>query len=186
VLYRHYAFDHVVERLLHWDVVNQRFWLYDLLGTVLLGAPYALVLLLWGRGLSRATTGALVAIATTLFMWGLDRVFNDYVWDGDPTATSVRFYEWIHLLGVATLVPLAWGLARRGGRAWALGLVAGPVAAAILREVQLRWTWWHEHLLPQADNEHWVVQAVVYVAPFVLAALACWAIEVRAASPTRA
>jgi len=175
VLYRHYAYPHLLERVLRREVVTNRFWLVNLVQAMLLCLPYALALLLWGRGLLRATTGAAVAVATGLFVWGWNQVFANYVWDHRPLShTSLRVFDWGFLLVVATLVPLAWGLARRRGRSWAGGLVVAPLAAAALRELQLRWAWWEHRVI-----EHWQLQAVVYVAPFVLAALACWAVEQR-------
>jgi hypothetical protein len=175
VLYRHYAYPHLLERVVRREVVINRFWLVNLVQALLLCLPYALALLLWGRGLPRGTTAAAVAVATGLFAWGWTQVFADYVWDhGPPSQPSLRIFVWGSLLVVATLVPLAWGLARRRGRAWIGGLLLAPLVAAALRELELRWTWWQHRV-----SEHWELQAVVYVAPFVLAALACWAIEQR-------
>jgi ABC-type sulfate transport system permease component len=82
-------------------------------------------------------------------------------------------------------VPLAWGAARRTGRAWLAGLVVGPIVAALLREMQQRWEWWNDHVTFSAYSWSWILQAVAFVAPFVLAVLACWALEARTTSPTR-
>jgi hypothetical protein len=185
VLYRHYAVDDVSTRILRWGVIGDRLWLVDLVLTLLLCVPYAVVVLLWGRDLGRATAGAVVAVATGVFVWGLDRVFQNYVWDdpGHPSQASLRMYEWGDLLVVAALVPLAWGLARRAGRRWLIGILAGPVVAAVLREMRLRWSWWHDRVSPFGGHVHWQFQAVVFLGPFVLAVLACWALERPPTSP---
>jgi hypothetical protein len=174
VLYRHYAFPHVLERVLSRQVVIDRFWLVNLVQAMLLCLPYALVLLLWGRGLARAAAGATIAVVTGVFAWGWSQVFLTYVWDRNASAghTSVQVFDWGYLLVIATLVPLAWGVARRRGRTWLPGLLVAPVVATVLRELGLRWTWWESQV-----SAHWQLQAVVYVAPFVLAALACWALD---------
>jgi hypothetical protein len=177
VLYRHYWLNDVVARVLRWSVVPQRYWVYSLILALAMCVPYALALLLWGRGLVRAAAGAGVALVAGLVFWGVDHVFQTYVWDSArPTATSVRVYEWSMLLPMALLVPLAWGVARRSGRTWMLGLVVGPVVSAILRELELRWPWWQARVL-WSTPDHWQRQAAVYVAPFVLGILACWALE---------
>lgn len=179
VLYRHYAFPHVTDRVLRWNVFGGRLWLLNLVQALLLCAPYALVLLLWGRGLGRAAAGAVVALSAGVYLWALDEVFQNDVWrSGSASTTSVRVFDWADLLGIAVLVPLAWGVARRE-RAWFVGLVVGPVAAAVVRELQLRWTWWQVNVEYARQSGSWVLQAVTYVGPFVLAVLACWALEAR-------
>jgi hypothetical protein len=121
-----------------------------------------------------------VAVATGVVFWGIDRMFESYVWDsGTTSVSSVRVFTWSELLVPALLVPLAWGLARRSGRGWLLGVLVGPVVAAVLRELQLRVTWWQDRVAGPGPHYHWQLQAVVFVAPFVLAVLACWAIEAR-------
>ena len=51
--------------------------------------------------------------------------------------------------------------------------------AAVLREMQLRWAWWDANVAGLQHSWSWVLLAVQYVAPFVLAALACWALDRR-------
>ena len=180
VLYRHYVFAHLAGRIVGWAPFGNRFWVVDLVSALLLSLPYAVALLLWGRDLSRAAAGATTALASGLYLWALDQVFANYVWDSRAsTATSLRIFTWASLLVVAALVPLAWGLARRSGRDWILGILVGPAVAALLHELVVHSSWWQREVALYQHRWSWVLQAVVYVAPFVLAALACWAIEVR-------
>ncbi|HEX4472669.1 MAG TPA: hypothetical protein VH085_11915 [Nocardioides sp.] len=181
VCYRHWGLVHVDTWAARSSFVAARWWLVNLVTAMGLCVPYALALVLWGRGLGPALAGAGVALLTGLALWGIDRVFDNYVWGSGPTTvTSLRVYLWAELLVPALLVPLAWGLARRRGRAWWSGLVVGPIVAAGLRELQLRWAWWDDRVGRPGHDYRWQLQAVVFVAPFVLAVLACWAIEARA------
>jgi hypothetical protein len=180
VLYRHYWAHEVYERIFRWDWIGERLWAISLVIALTLCVPYAVVLLVWGRGVRRATAGAAAALATGLVFWGIDHVFQTGVWHTSRDGvTAVRIYLWSELLSVALLVPLAWGLARRSGRAWVTGVVVGPLVAAALRELQLRWHWWHDRVAPDGHHIEWQLQAVAYMAPFVLAVLACWVIEAR-------
>jgi hypothetical protein len=180
VLYRHYWSDDIWQRLAQGNWYGERLWAVALLSVLVLSVPYAVALLLWGRGITRALSGAAVALGAGLFLWGWDEIFANYVWDPPlPGTTSVQVYEWGGVLVVAALVPLAWGLARRSGWGWLPGVLVGPLVAAILRELTLRWTWWGERVSGRGVGYHWQLEAVVFTAPFVLAALACWAIEAR-------
>lgn len=180
VLYRHYWADDVYQRLVRWDWFAGHFWAITLLIGLVLCVPYAAALLVWGRGLTRALTGAAVALGAGVFFWAWDRLFANYVWDsGSASQASTQIYLWGNLLVTATLIPLAWGLARRTGRGWLLGVLVGPAVAAVLREVDLRSSWWHERVTTEGSAYHWQYEAVVYVGPFVLAILACWVIEAR-------
>jgi hypothetical protein len=180
VLYRHYLFPHVSERVFRWRELGRWLWLAELVQSLLLTVPYALALLLWGRDLARSLRGAALALVSGVYVAGLDYVFERYVFGLDGhgfDATSERVYEWLNLLGVALLVPLAWGVARRNGRAWVAGLVVGPVVAGLLRELQQHWRWWQSNVAFSQHHWSWVLQAVVFVAPLVLAVLACCAID---------
>jgi hypothetical protein len=175
VLYRHYLFGHLVDRVLHWDAVTSRFWLFYLVETALLSVPYALALLAWGRDRDRRVVGAFVALGTGAYVWALGEVFANVVWGaGDGSGTSLRIFDWANLLVPAALVPLAWGLARRPGRGWVRWIVVGPVVAAILRELELHVTWWRDRASPLGHHHHWQLAAAVFVTPYVAAVLACW------------
>lgn len=180
VLYRHYLVNDVSQRIFQWGWLGERLWSIALVFALLLCVPYAVVLLVWGRGLGRAASAAFVALATGFFVWGWDRVFQNYVWhSGTTSETSIRVYDWGTLLITATLIPLAWGLARRRGRAWVFGLAVGPAVAALLRELTVRWAWLADRASGLGSHYHWQVQAAVYVTPYVLAVLACWALDAR-------
>jgi hypothetical protein len=180
VCYRHWGFAPVVTRAVEPTFVSARWWLVNLVASLFLCLPYALALLVWGRGLSGRATGAVVALAAGGYVWAWDQVFQNYVWGSGPaTGTSLRVYEWGYLLGVAALVPLAWGLARRMGPGWVLGVAVGPLLAGVLRELQLHWTWWQDRVSRIGPHDHWQAEAAVFAAPLVLAVLTCWAIEAR-------
>lgn len=186
VLYRHYAYPHVGDRVFRWRELGRSMWVAELVAGLLLCIPYGLVLLMWGRTLARSLGGAGVAVATALYLataqWGFERfVFERN--GGDFSASLAHTYQWVILLGPALLVPLAWGIARRSGTAWLIGLVAGPAVAAILHELELHNDWWNQHVVFDEHAYHWVLQAAVFVAPFVAGALACWAIDAHGTRP---
>jgi hypothetical protein len=182
VLYRHYVFFHASERVFRWHTLGRWLSVAELVQGLLLTIPYALALLLWGRTLARSLGGATVALVAGVYVATLEYVFQRYVFGPGGQGFnigSLRVFDWLNLLGVAVLVPLAWGVTRRHGRTWILGLVVGPVVAAILRELQLHWTWWQNNVGFSQHSWSWVLQAAVFVAPFVLAVLACWAFDSR-------
>ena len=174
-------FPHALGRVFRWHLLGRSLWVAELVQALLLCVPFVLALVLWGRDLARGVGAAAVAVVAAAYVATLNYVFERYVFgQGDGfTRTSLRVFEWLSLLVVALLVPLAWGVARRAGRLWVVGLVVGPVAAALLHELELRSAWWQQRVTPIDPGYHWVYDAAVYVAPFVLAALACWTIEAR-------
>jgi hypothetical protein len=178
VSYRHWLMSRLESRILRWDVIIERWWLVNLVTALLLCVPYALVLLVWGRTSGRRAAGALVAVGAGVYLWVVYEVFSHYVWnDGPAGQASSEAYARVTLLGVAVLVPLAWGVARRHGRAWLAGLLVSPAVAAGLYQLQLDSPWWRRHVTRDAHSYHWTIQALVYVGPFVLGALACWWVE---------
>ena len=175
------AYDHWI--LLRLDAhltslgfVVERLWLVNL-SFVLLGyLPFVVALALWGRTPARRGAGALIALVTAGYVWGLYEVFLTYVWGEPASAASVRLYTWAGLLVAPTLCALAWGVARRWGRRWVLGLVVAPLVAVLLRELSLRWDWWRTHLLVPRED-HWLANELVTVLPIIAAALVCWWID---------
>jgi hypothetical protein len=189
VCYRHWAFPHLERHLLGSAFLAARPWLLDLAITMALSLPYALALLVWGHGGGGLVGGALAALGCGAFLWVVYEVFTHVVWgDRAPTDAEGRIYTWVALLGTASLVPWAWGVARRSGRVWMAGLVVAPATAIALHHWQTHSTWWLVHVtFDLGSTTAWTSVAVVYVTPFVVGALACWLVEVsrsRRALPT--
>ncbi len=175
--YDHWIFPRLDQHLLGWNVILERWWLVNLSFVVLGYLPYVLVLLLWGRTRARGVAGALIALATAVYIWGLYQVFSNYIWGDNPGTTSTRVYTWAGLLVAPVLAALAWGVARRWGRwLWMLGLLVAPLVAATFHELALRSTWWRTHLIAPRED-HWLMNELVVVVPVVAAAMACWWVD---------
>jgi hypothetical protein len=183
VLYRHYAFPHLEQRVFEWDGLFRQWWAVNLTFALLLAVPYAVALLVWARP-GRRVAAALVAVGAGVYFWGIYEVFSNYVWAHlSSSQAASQTYAWVSQLGVALLVTLAWCVARRRGRAWIAGLAVALAVSAALYLLQLHSVWWRTHVILDRHSYSWVVIAAVYVAPFVAGALACWALERRTRTP---
>jgi len=145
-------------------------------------ALYAAVLAVWGRSPAARVAGACCALATGVLMWALAEGFQRFVVDrGHLGQHSLEVYSWTVTLLQPTLLAACWGLARRRGRVWPLGLPIAPAAAAVLHELDLHVGWWQRHVYP--GTHPWVAGQLVVLTPVVLAAIACWLVEERLAPP---
>lgn len=138
---------------------------------------FAAVLLVWGRSARQRVAGAGCALLAGGADWGIQEAFQKLVFERNHlTQTNLRIFDWTLTLVVPTLVALSWGLARRSGRAWLVGVLVAPGLA------------WAHHLL-QLHNPHvqswefhhgqWWVTRLEFVAPMVVACLVCWLIELN-------
>ena len=176
--YDRWVYPHIVQRLVEVETLRTRWYLFTLVDAMVRWfAPYALVLLLWGRTSRRRVGAALCAIATGVYVWGLYVTFDKWVWGDSATAAQATVYQWANLLVMSTGVALAWGIARRWGRIWMIGLVVAPVLAAVTRELAIHSAWWRTHLLFDHDVSHDLTRNVVFIAPSVIAAVVCWLID---------
>jgi hypothetical protein len=155
-------------------------WPDDLLGLLRLlvdVSPYALlalVLLVWGRSVSQGLRGALCALVAGIADWGLQEAENAVFEHHRLTQTDLRLFDWTMTLLLPTLVALAWGLARRSGRAWLVGVLVAPGLAAVRHLLETRssaYGTWELH------HGQWWVGRLEFVAPMVVACLVCWLIE---------
>ena len=138
---------------------------------------YAAVLALWGRTWRGRIAGAGCALASGMYIWALVKAFDQWVWgEGNASTKSYHAYQWAFFLVTPTLAALAWGLARREGRRWVLGLVAAPLLAGGNYALILHSGWWRANVYP-ADHTSWVVERIVFVVPIIAACLTCWALE---------
>jgi hypothetical protein len=152
---------------------------YGVLRLLIVAPEYALLAVavhLVGLTQQRRVSGAGVAVAAGLVVWGVSVVQSHLIHtraDLRAHHTTASVLSWFVLLAAPTLATLAWGLARRHGRWW---LVAVPLAPAL--------HWWIEHT-------DWVLRFTLHlsfrvgeaygmalvIAPVLLAVLACWALE---------
>jgi len=153
------------------------------LGTAPPYLVYALVLAFWGLDRRHRIAGASCGALAGLMMWVLGEVEQRWIIH-HPTQASLRALEWTSILMLPTLLALAWGLARRRGRVWLLGIVVAPALAGVHHELLLRsrrwWSW-------ELRLDQWWEKQLLFIAPVVAAALVCWLIEVAtqpAAAPT--
>jgi hypothetical protein len=155
--------------------------LFELLQFLIDISPYALfavVLLVWGRSVRQRMAGALCALVAGVADWGIRYAFDKLLFArGHLTPTNLRVFDWTMTLLLPTLVALAWGLARRSGRAWLAGVLVAPALAWVHHVLQLHspdWQSWEFH-----HGQWWVVR-LEFIAPMVAACLACWLIEALA------
>jgi hypothetical protein len=111
-------------------------------------------------------------------------VFDTWVWGDNAASGQVTAYEWANLLVISAGIALAWGIARRWGRIWMLGLLAAPIPAALTHELEIHSSWWRTHLLPDYQGIHDFTRQMVFIAPAVIAAVICWLIDVAASRST--
>jgi hypothetical protein len=175
--YEHWVHPHVSERLLDIEPIRSRWWLFTLLDSVPAYLLYAIVLLLWGRTPRRRVGAALVAVGTVLFEWALYVMAVEWLKTDSTSDPWVQVYVWTNVLLIPTGIALAWGVARRWGRVWPVGLVAAPVLAAVTRELAIHSTWWRTHLLFADGVSHDLTRRLVFIAPAVIAAVVCWLID---------
>ena len=179
--YDHWVYPQLLRRIIHVESIHTMtgFYLYALVDAMVrYFGPYALVLLVWGRTSPRRLGAALCALATGMYMWGLWVIFDKWIWGDDATAAQVSAYEWANLLVISAGIALAWGIARRWGRIWMVGLLAAPVLAALTHELASHSSWWRTHLLFDNQGSHDLTRQMVFIAPAVITAALCWLIEV--------
>ena len=148
------------------------------LGFVVVVAPFALlaaILAIWGLDARHRWAGAVCALLAGVSSWGIQYGYQKLFFErGHVTQTSLRVFDWTMTLLIPTLLALAWGLARRTGRTWVLGVAVAPALAWVQRSLQLHSTQWQEW---QFRHDSWWLHRLEYIAPAIVAAVVCWLIE---------
>jgi hypothetical protein len=144
---------------------------------VALLVPYAvlaLALAVWGIDARHRLAGAVAAVGTGLVAWGFVEVLQRYLFDhGHMTQRVLQIYDWTFTLAIPTLLALAWGLARRRGRAWVLGVAVAPLLAALHHHYYGQ-HWWQDW---EFRHGSWWVLRLEFLAPAIVAGLVCWLLE---------
>jgi hypothetical protein len=172
----------------HWWTLHGLPWIgrhggdslpFDVLVLIAVMVPYALlavVLGLWGIDGRHRLAGAVGAVVAGLVEFGLRVGFQHLVVDHDHLTQNVlRTWDWVLTLTTPTLITIAWGLARRRGGVWWLGVLVTPVLAALRHEAALHWTTWQSWEIRQ--HQWWVIQLEFFV-PIILGCVACWLLEI--------
>jgi len=164
---------HLVPRLYgHWpqSQLGLLRFLVETSPFVLLGA----VLLAWGNTRRGRLAGASCAVLAGLVDWGLMEAAQKLYERDLLTTTRIKALDWALTLVVPTLVALAWGLARRSGRAWIAGVLVAPLLAGIHRHLQLHSAGFSSW---ETGRQQWWFGRLELIAPIIAACLVCWLIE---------
>ncbi len=154
---------------------------YVFISAMVPAALLAVVLAIWGIDGRHRLAGGLGALAAGLIDWGLQEVLQRFVIQHDHTSQSVLLaYAWVVTLTIPTLATIAWGLGRRRGVAWWLGVPVAPLLAGLHHEADLHSTSFQTW---QFRHDAWWVHGLEFLTPIVVACIVCWLIE-RATTPT--
>lgn len=164
--------------VIRWDDLPQS--LLALVSTIVPFAVLAVALGAWGIDRRHRVLGSAGAVAVGLVDWALLEGLQHWASSTDDIDRLVSTYEWALVLTVPTGLALAWGLARRSGKVWAVGLLVAPVLSAARLALHQRWSPYADWQLEHAS--FWA-RELGYLSPAILAGLTCWWLE-AAAPPT--
>jgi hypothetical protein len=146
----------------------------NLVVNLLPAVPLALVVLFWARSRPLGIIAACVALSGSLMIYVRSVVFERMVESGtlEAAARMMSVTRWALLVLLPTLAALAWGIARRRGRAWVPGLLVAGALAIPLRYIDV------DEVVSVATAAM-IFALVLHVVPAVLAGLTCWWLEWR-------
>lgn len=152
-------------------------WLYLSLPTLLLALVVGL------HAFRRAPAAALVALGAAAATIAEAELIH-WIFTHHPNANHhlIQTMGYVGSMTVAALAALAWGLSRRHGKNWLVGLLVAPAGAALTL-----WTKWPAHVgwsrvaslsdtigIRRAE----LVHSVTLLLPVVGACVVCWLIDV--------
>lgn len=153
--------------------------------------PLALVAALAARSVTRGLlAGGLGLVAGLAAIGYYELTIYLFTHGHQPSFTAFRALGYASVMVLAALAALAWGVSRRRGRLWLVGLAVAPAAAALTV-----WSHWTTRLgLGQVSpgdanglRQLILTDAIATMIPVVLGCVACWLLEVRerdAAAPS--
>ena len=148
--------------------------------------PLAVVVSLRALSRRRAVAAGLVALGAGAVLIA----YNEFLrWLGTHRSLDLSFHQmqalgYVVVMAIAVLASLAWGLSRRHGRWWPLGLLVAAGGAALTV-----WTNWPEHVgwghaeiafVVGDDNpirRFYLVHEVARMLPVIAACVVCWLID---------
>jgi hypothetical protein len=148
--------------------------------------PLAAVVALHALTRRRAAVAALVALGAGGVMIGYAELV-DWLFTDAPVEPSGRLVDTLGYavsMAVAVLATLAWGISRRHGRRWPIGLLVAAAGAALTV-----WTRWPEHVAwghstfttVEGHNDpirhFYLVSTVARMLPVVAACIVCWLVD---------
>ncbi|MBT0566651.1 hypothetical protein [Williamsia sp. CHRR-6] len=137
---------------------------------VLRGLPYAVAIvavLLLGRTLARRMVAATVLIGAGLLEVGPGWVLVKTRMAFDLGPDTFRVTIMVTGVAASALAVAAWGIARRRGYLWVIGVVVTVGTAAYARH----------HLIYEVDHYSWGTTAVNWLWPVVVGCLLAWMFE---------
>lgn len=180
LLFEHYWVQHAIPEISRTMDLPLDVSLF--LAVVVPYAVFALVLAFWGIDARHRVAGAACAVGAGLAEWGLAELLQRYVFEHDHmTQRILHVYDWTVTLVIPTLLALAWGLARRRGRVWVLGVAVAPLLAALHHELFTHARWWQNW---EFRHGGWWTLRLEFLAPVVAAAAVCWLLDVASRRTT--
>lgn len=172
LLFSHYWNLHLLP-----DLARHLTWAsLDVVALVALATPYlvlGIVLAVWGLDARHRFAGFVVALLAGLTLWGVQEVLSHWH-SAQSSQSTLRAFDWFITLTIPTLLALAWGLARRRGGGWLVGVLVAPVLAWVHHELFLHSMSWNSW---ESGIRQWWERDLLLVVPAVAAALVCWYIE---------
>ena len=144
--------------------------------------PLAVVVSLHAIRPTRAPTALLAALGVGALAIAQSELLRWLITDHPDLNRHVfEIVGYVFAMTVATLASLAWGLSRRHGRTWAIGLLvaAAGTALTLWTNWPVHTSWSHWSPLDSDAIRRWgVLMSVAQMLPIVAACVVCWLIDV--------
>jgi len=149
--------------------------------------PLAIVVAVRALSPARGVAAALVALGAGAVLIAHNE-FLRWVFEHrvvNPSYHEMQALGYAAVMAASVLAALAWGLSRRHGRTWPLGVLVAAAGAALT--IRTNWTahtaWGRTVFVSLADDHNpirraEVMHAVAVMLPVVAACVVCWLIDV--------
>ena len=149
--------------------------------------PLAIVVAVRALSPARAVAAGLVALGGGAVLIANNEFFR---WLNTHGSVNLSYHElqamgYAVVMAASVLAALAWGISRRHGRTWAVGLLVAAAGAALT--IWTNWTahtsWGHTEFATLGDDHNpirrlEVMHTIALMLPIVAACVVCWLIDV--------